>query len=175
MTEDEFWIIIDGSNLERHTGLDLQCILSRLDDSEIVSFENILHMLIARAGIFRLLAACFVIESYVSDDSFKNFRAWLVSKGKSKYAAAIDDTESIADWLEVDEIEDIDGSEILSAAQGAFATYGPVEEFYGRILRLNDPVIQQDWPESKEEYKSLYPRIVEKFWDQERINELHAD
>jgi hypothetical protein len=175
MIERNFWIIIEESSLRRQSGFDLQDILSKLSKSEIVAFENNLQMLIARAGVFRLLAACFVIESYVSDDSFRNFRAWLVSKGKSKYEAAIEDPESIADWLEIDEIEDIDGSELFSAAQNAYMTYGPVEEFHRRILQLNDPVIKQDWPESKNEFKSLYPRLVAKFWNQELINELHSD
>lgn len=30
-----------------------------------------------------------------------------------------------------------------------------------------------NWPETKEAYAQIFPKTVEKFWDQERIDALH--
>ena len=175
MTEGVFWEMIEKACSRGKTVANLRAALRTLDPQEIISFNDILSRKVADAGTFPVLAACFVIESYASDDSFRGFRAWLVSHGHDRYAAAINDPESIADWLERDDAENIDGEPMLLVAQNSYQAHGSDEEFYDQITNVLDPDIQQDWPETKSEYRQRFPRLVDKFWNQQRISELHSD
>jgi hypothetical protein len=120
-----------------------------------------------------LLAANFIIQSYVSDDVFEDFRAWLVSHGRERFEAAVSDPESICDWLERSEVDDIRGETMLLVAQRAYEAHGDEEEFAARIVHPRTPKLKQDWPENADGYRKRWPRLVEKFWNLERIRELH--
>jgi len=48
-------------------------------------------------------------------------------------------------------------------------------DFLDRITFVPDPKIVQDWPESKAKFSKKWPKLVDKFWDQGKIKEMHAD
>lgn len=62
---------------------------------------------------------------------------------------------------------------MLLVAQHAYEEYGDAEEFFARIVYPREPKLKQDWPANAEGYKKRWPRLVEKFWNLERIRELH--
>jgi len=129
---------------------------------------------VADACTFPVLAANFVIESFVSDDGFKNFRAWFVSNGLERFTNAIKNPESIADWLQKEDVDEIDGESMLEVAQDVYEELFE-DDFLDRITFIPDPKMKQDWPDSKSEYRKKWPRLVDKFWNQERIREMHTD
>ena len=84
--------------------------------------------------------------------------------------------ETIADWLSEVEADEIDGQEILYVADEAYLELGgKEEEFYKSIIFPPEPNIDMPWPEDKNEFQLKYPKLVAKFWNQERIKELHSD
>src|SRR5262249_8869697 len=137
MTEDRFWGLIDEARSARNVCLALTTALKKLSAEEIIAFENTLRRKLAKAYVFPVLAANFIIESYVSDDVFENFCAFLVSQGRQRFKAALSNPESICDWLERkgvwskagDNAVDRQGEKMLFVAQNAYARYGDEEDF----------------------------------------------
>lgn len=176
MNDSQFWKYIDQALGSDNFVDNLKRMLCDLGADEVISFKNILLQKLVDAYVFPLLAANFVISSYVSDDGFKAFRAWLVSKGKSTFEKAINNPESIADWLGKDEVDEIDGEEFLFLADEAYAELGGDEDdFYKKVHFPSDPDISMTWPDNKAEYQRQYPKLVAKFWNQQRIQDLHSD
>lgn len=175
MNEDRFWELIENSQVSDDPYEHLTESLRAAPADDIVAYQNILREKIAEACTFPILAANFVIQSYVSDDVFEDFRAWLVSKGRERFENAVSNPETIASWLERDEVDDIDGATMLLLAETAFAEYWDEDQFFERIEYPSGPNIEEDWPDTKAEYRERYPALVDKFWNQERISELHAD
>lgn len=173
MNEEQFWLCIErASDSDDFLG-NLRGSLSGQKPEDVIMFKNILLEKMVEAYIFPLLEANFVISSYVSDDGFKEFRAWLVSKGLSKFSSAIDSPETIADWLSVDEVEGIDGGGFYYLADEVYEEISG-EEIYSKVTCPAEPNIAMDWPGSKSEYQQRYPKLVAKFWNYERIRELHT-
>lgn len=140
----------------------------------IVRFGTILHRLLARAYTFELLAANFIIQSYVSDDVFEDFRAWLIAQGRERFEAALADPETIADFLEPDRVMDLGGEAILLAPSRAYAATYEDEEGYDRdLVRTPEPPLEQRWPDTSAGFRAMYPRLYDRFWNKERIRQLH--
>ncbi|MFL7023528.1 DUF4240 domain-containing protein [Enterovibrio norvegicus] len=174
MEKDEFWNIIEISNMDNNMEENLLSHLKKLETSEIIEFQNIFLDLMAESYKFELLEVNFVISSYVSDDVFNEFRGWLISNGFSRYDKALEDPETIAEWLKQNEIEEIHDCKIHQVAEEAFlAVGGSHENFFDSLIYPENPEITVDWPESKKEFSDKYPKIVSSFWNQELINELH--
>jgi hypothetical protein len=173
MKEDRFWKLIAEAQQKDNF---LVALTAKLEDSpadDIVGFQNTLQRKLVDACTFPLLAANFIIQSYVSDDVFEEFRAWIVSNGRERFEASISDPESICDLLERSEVDAIDGASMLLVAQRAYEEYGDDEEFFARIVYPREPKLKQDWPENADGYKKRWPRLVDKFWNLERIREFH--
>src|SRR5262245_14250980 len=116
MAAGRFWKLVEAARRADDFVLALSSVLEKLPADEIIGFQTTLHQYLARAYRFPLLAANFIIQSYVSDDVFEDFRAWLVSQGRERYVAAVADPESICDWLERSAVDGIDGQSVLLAA-----------------------------------------------------------
>lgn len=176
MQEQDFWSIIADALQEDDIYDHIKLVLSSMSRDEIVSFQNILSRKISAACTFPLLAANFVIASYVSDDGFRDFRAWLVSQGAEKFNKAVIDPESIADWLDKSVVNEIDGGPMMSVAHDAYGqAYGDEDDFFQKVSFEPDPKMVQKWPKNKTDYRSKYPQLVEKYWNDERIREMHSD
>ena len=176
MTDQGFWMLIDDASRARDPYIALRSALCALGREEIAAFHNIFLAKLAEAYTFPLLEANFVISSYVSDELFLDFRAWLVSTGSAKYRSALANPESISDWLDKAAVDDLTGDWMLVVAEDAFIESGGTEEeFFHAICETPDPEIVTDWPASKEDYRRKYPKLVEKFWNQERIRLMHSD
>ena len=168
MNEEKFWEIIKGGEIEI-----IRSGLSCLNEGEILAFHHLLTKMISKACNFPLLAANFTIESYVSDDGFREFRAWLISQGEDRFYRAIKDPESITEWLDKDEIDEIDGEPMLWVAEEVYTDICGNDDFYEKVVIVSDPEIEQDWPDDKNAYRNKWPKLVDKYWNAERINEMH--
>ncbi|HRX85741.1 MAG TPA: DUF4240 domain-containing protein [Phycisphaerae bacterium] len=175
MTDDRFWRLIDEARARGSVAEHLPRLLLELNADEVVAFASMLSGKIANAGSFPLLAANFVIASYVSDEGFRSFRAWLVSQGRARYENAIRDPQTIADWLDIDEVDDTAEDPVGEAVCIAYMRHGDPDELHARTAHAADPDRPLDWPENKLEYRRRFPQLVDKFWNQQRINELHSD
>ena len=175
MNEKQFWQHIEESANSDDFFESLKTKLCSQGLAEITSFENHLLSKLVEAYKFPLLSANFVISSYVSDEGFKDFRAWLISQGETKFNDALNNPESIVNWLSKEDIELIDGEELIIAAEESYLELGGDEEdFFNSLNYPKEPDIEMNWPENKEEFEKFYPLLVRKFWDQEKIEEMHS-
>jgi hypothetical protein len=175
LAEDRFWSLIESARPARSVSTALTVALKKLSAAEIIGFENTFRRKLADAYVFPLLAANFVIGSYVSDDVFEDFRAWLISQGRQRFKAALSDPESICDWLDRKDVDRVDmvGESMLFIAQNAYKPYGDGDKFYAETDYPRQPPLKQQWPNSKAEFRKRYPRLVDKFWNQSRIGKYH--
>jgi hypothetical protein len=113
MNEDQFWEIVESTkaaadgSYKAHAA-NLLSHLGTLEPKEIEAFEQIFDQLTDRAYSWDLGGAAFLIRGGCSDDSFSDFRRWLISMGRTVYERALADPESLAD-LELGADADVDG------------------------------------------------------------------
>jgi hypothetical protein len=177
----DFWTLVertraasDGTDAG-HAAL-LEQSLAGLGKQACIDFENRLNELIAALCTFEVLAANFIIQSYLSDDGFMDFRAWLVAQGRARYEDAKRDVSSIAGWLEREAVDAMDGARFLMVGLDAYTALGGDEDdYYDAISFPNEADFDEDWPDDVEGFHARWPALYEKFWNQERIDELHPD
>lgn len=84
----------------REDGALAECVVDvlaeRLTAREILEFDALATDLTHQADTPELVAAMFLVEGYVSDDTFMDFRDGLILLGRSTYEAAITDPDSLA-------------------------------------------------------------------------------
>lgn len=180
MDEASFWELVDRSVELCEPGSDgqykwLSEQLKVLPVEEIIQFENRLNELKAKCCTFPVLAANFIMQSYVSDDVFEDFRLWLISNGKARFYAALGNPDSIADFCDVeDPVVEINGEGLLYVAGRAYREKTGNDDFVDRAESVPDPDIDEEWPDKKEGFEELMPKLYRKFWNQERVDEMHG-
>jgi hypothetical protein len=102
MTSDQFWQVIEASKASSQGNQDAQvealaAQLSALKPAEIAEFERRFVEQVDRAYHWDLCGAAYVIRGGCSDDSFMDFRSWLISMGREVYERALKDADSLAD------------------------------------------------------------------------------
>lgn len=75
-------------------------IADRLTARELLAFDAVASALADLADIPAMEAAMFLIEGYISDDSFMDFRDGLILLGREVFEAAIADPDSLAEHLQ---------------------------------------------------------------------------
>lgn len=102
MDKNTFWQIIDSVNSEV-SGSDLEGVLrvtqEKLEDynpQEIAAWANFLGQYRNFADTSGVFAASCILNDYMSDDGFMDFRAWLISRGKEVYLAALKNPDTLA-------------------------------------------------------------------------------
>lgn len=182
MNEDLFWELIDKARTGYENNFDQFCsaltdLLRILTIDDIILFKNILSVKINEASNFKMLMANFIIYSYTSDNVFEDFRAWLVGQGKINFYKALQNPDNICDFLEREDTEELSGESLLFVSTNAFTekTNRTEKEFNDLITFVNDSEFDINWPDSKMKYRDAMPRLFDKFWNQERINEIHKD
>lgn len=180
MEDGAFWSLIDQCRREAGDSCEaksswLQDRLVGLGKDAIVAFENHLLCQVSRASTFEHLAAHFIIQSYTSDDSFRDFQSWLVMQGKERFELAMADVSSIADWLERDQVESIDGSCFVTMCSSAYEAAGGDEDTFCESVDFCEPSdFLMPWPDNPSGFKTRWPKLHAKFWNQARVDALHA-
>jgi hypothetical protein len=131
MDDAAFWQLIadtraaSGNDTGQQSDL-LEERLSRLPAKQIVDFARIRHRLDQQAYTWSIWGAAYVIDDGCSDDCFRDFRAYLISLGRTPYEAALRNPDSLApvvqdaeqgDWENADNVapdayDSVAGSEI---------------------------------------------------------------
>ncbi len=103
MPEQEFWHIVEntcvGENRGKTQVSNLRKNLLTLDANEINGFDLTLGSLVFKSLSDKLWNAAEVILGGCGDDSFIDFRYWLISKGRSIFEKAVDDPDTLADVI----------------------------------------------------------------------------
>jgi hypothetical protein len=102
MTADQFWQIIEASRAGSRGNKDAQVAalttqLAELTPADVAEFERLFEEQANRAYHWDLWGAAYVIRGGCSDDSFADFRDWLISMGREVFERALQDADSLAD------------------------------------------------------------------------------
>jgi hypothetical protein len=130
---DTFWSLVEDTRaeaaeaapdsvVEEHVAT-LTAALEELSDDEVRGFDRQLRAARGRANRWDLWAAAYVALGGASDDSFLDFRNWLISHGRDVFERALADPDSVAD-LEWDE----DENDFGSAEEWSYAALEVLEE-----------------------------------------------
>ncbi len=179
MNEQIFWQLIDKARAANNSNFETQCVtltelLASHTADEIVAFEHILREKIEEASTWPIMAATFVVCSFISDDTYEDFRAWMVGQGKELFYKMLKDPNEVCKILTPKQAEDLGGEYMLFVAANAWLEKLNKEnedEFYELIEHPEEKVIDQQWPETKEAYRKLFPELYDTFWNEQRIQE----
>lgn len=107
MDTNAFWDLVAGTRARAVTAnpesvvaehvATLTAALEELPDDEVRSFYRELREVRARANSWDLWAAAHLALGGASDDSFLDFRNWLISHGRATYERALADPDGVAD------------------------------------------------------------------------------
>jgi hypothetical protein len=170
MNDSAFWDIIGEIPRINNNAI------CKIINNKIFEFDKTLKNKLFHSYNFPLLEVNFILLSYVSDEIFIEFRAWLILQGEEKFIDAISNPDNIGIWLNKDDIENIldDGRRLLDIPLICHLLRGGNEDdFNVNTFYKEDPCIEMNWAENKKEFRIKYPLLVDNFWNQDLINELH--
>jgi hypothetical protein len=176
VNEEEFWEVIESSGSPDKTSPDDQCekvteALAGKSKEELVSFANIHRELLCKAYTWPMLKASFIIVSYISDDVFEDFRNWVILNGKQRFYKTLEQPDIIASYINVeDPVEEVTGESLLYVCEEAWE--GDAEELEEDYVYPEAPDIDDEWP-PEEKLQQEFPKLYNKFWDEENIRTLN--
>lgn len=160
----QFWKIIEAAY--RPSGPDhfeaLKDELGRLKWFEVVAFQARFDEATAAAYTLDLWGAAYLINGGCSDDGFRDFRAWLVGRGRHPFEAALKHPDSLADILDGDPV---DGFGLDVAALRVYEAKTGMSDFYERLDRAEKdlpppPPEGDDWDfDDEAEVRKRFPRL----------------
>ncbi len=173
MTENEFWDFIADARAKAGHDLDalekqLNVQAEALSNDDLIALDGWIWFFLRKSYLTRLWAAAYLINGGCSDDGFDYFRGWLVAQGKSVFFAALENPDSladylpqIADWQPNDELEFED---MLSVASGVFKSrtgdYPPSAPNEPRPPNEDDAEFGKLWQEDDEDfYQEHFPHL----------------
>ncbi len=136
--------------------------LGQLKWFEVVEFQARFDEAVAAANRIDLWGAACLINGGCSDDGFRDFRVWLVGRGRHAYEHALRNPDSLADILDGDPV---DGFGLDAAAVRVYEQKTGMSDFYERLDRAEKdspplPPEGNDWDfEDAEEMKKRFPRL----------------
>jgi hypothetical protein len=159
-----FWKILEDSY--RPDSVDhFEALKERLEGLkwfEVVEFQARFDEAIAAANTIALWGAAHLINGGCSDDAFRDFRVWLVGRGRHPYEAALKHPDTLADILDGDPV---DGFGLDAAALRVYEEKTGMSDFYDRLDREEKDApppppegIDFDF-EDEEEMRKRYPNL----------------
>lgn len=135
----------------------IRAALSKLPKDDARAFSGLFRAMMDRAYSWPLWGAAYVINGGCGDDTFSDFRASLISRGRTAFERALADPESLA-------AEDFDEDTWFYEGYQYAVTDG-VEAAVGSAVNRESPHPDepsgQAWDEDK--VYELYPLLAEKF------------
>ena len=173
MSEDLFWEIIEKTKADDpQDQLDnLVNLLSTMTADDIFGFDYRLDKSLETSYSSDLWAAAYIICGGCSDDSFDYFRAWLVSKGRTVFEAAVENPDSLIDFLaDADESDFPENEEILYAALDAYEEVTGKDDFYEVLDTFDDNFsileIELTWDEDdSKSLEAVCPKLFERYYE----------
>lgn len=134
--------------------------LAKRSVKEIVMFDYLFNQHYYKSYNSDLWAAAYIVMGGCSDNSFEEFRAWLLYQGRDVYEAAIRDPLSLLPYFELLEQQELVPllEELLFVASLAYEekTGSDDDEYYAIYEQLSgddyvEPELELDWDDENEE------------------------
>ena len=162
MYEAKFWEIIQNTHEKSDGDMDEKCellrdALARLSRQDAVDFSRLFDAMMDRAYSWPLWGAAYVINGGCGDDTFSDFRASLISRGRKAYESALADPESMAGEDFDEDAWFYEGYQ-YAVTDGVTAAAGSMPE-----REKPHPAEPSGDPWSEDEVFDLYPKLSAKF------------
>ncbi|WP_062211768.1 DUF4240 domain-containing protein [Streptomyces sp. NBRC 109706] len=137
MDETEFWALIDrtreaaGRDPDLHAELLVERLVE-LDPETVHDFARHFEARFSRAYRWDLRGAALVLLGGADENTFENFRCWLIAQGRRLFEGALADPDDLAELLPTFD-ETVDGE----AEEVGYAAFDAYERLTG--LELPDP------------------------------------
>ena len=165
MEEDQFWNILSTSISKSNDDYEMQQEalrneLQKLSPLDILKFDNKFRILRGTINTWDFWAAAYIMNGGCSDDSFLDFRGWLIGQGKTTYYNALKDINSLTrltnfnngDWEGLGYI----ASEVFEEM---------TEEEIPMGITENTETTGTEWDEEGDDLKNRYPKLWETYGD----------
>ncbi|MBS1560226.1 MAG: DUF4240 domain-containing protein [Bacteroidetes bacterium] len=167
MDEEVFWNIIKSSKDKSKSDYELQIEelaneLRQLTPDEIVLFGNSFRFFRGQANTWELWGAIYVIQGGCGDDSFNDFREWVIGQGKDFYYKTINDPESLVE-VPTDEIVEVEWEGLGYVPTTVF------QELTGQEMPCpfeeNYDTTGIEWEEESDDLRRMFPVLYAKYSD----------
>lgn len=168
MTNAEFWAIIDGAakKAKGDNQVFLGAVTERLGEEpaeRLLGFQAELAAEINRAYRWDLWDAASVMLGGCGDDHFEYFRAWLVSRGKAVFEAALNNPDSLASISIDDPVEECECEFLLPVAMEAYEEQTELDDFNDRVPSTTSFDQPQGTACDKHGLPKQYPKLWKKY------------
>jgi Protein of unknown function (DUF4240) len=165
MDEDQFWKIIrttkDNSNGDfEEQQEELAKELRKLTPDDIILFGNRFRYFRGQANTWELWGAIYIIHGGCSDDSFNDFREWVIGQGKDFYYKTIKDPESLVEF-DTDTMDEIEWEGLGYVPSTVFEEMTGQEMPYPFKEQIETTGIE--WAEEGDDLKNMFPKLCAKF------------
>ena len=163
MESEKFWELIEATKLKSKGDYEkqqheLEKELLKLSAVDILEFDNRFRTLRGEIYKWDFWAAAYLINGGCSDDSFSDFRGWLIGQGKTIYENAVSDIETLSNLTETNDGNWEGLSYIPSDAYkkktGNTMPQGILENF---------EITGEEWEEDENDLKNKFPNLWAKF------------
>lgn len=167
MDEDQFWEIIqttknNSSGDFEEQQEELAKELRKLTPDDIILFGNRFRYFRGQANTWELWGAIYIIHGGCGDDSFNDFREWVIGQGKDFYYRTINNPDTLVD-VDTDKIEDVEWEGLGYVPATVF------EEITGQEMpypyQEKSETTGNEWEEDSEDLKQMFPRLAAKYSD----------
>ncbi|KAF2331905.1 DUF4240 domain-containing protein [Flavobacterium daemonense] len=165
MEEDLFWKIIQktknssGGNFEEQQE-ELANELRKLTANELILFGNSFRNFRGQANTWELWGAIYIIHGGCSDDSFNDFREWVIAQGKDFYYTTLHNPESLAE-IETHLIEEFDWEGFGYLPGIIFEELTDQKMPYP--FQENHITTGKEWNEDGNDLKHMFPKLYAKY------------
>lgn len=165
MDEDQFWRIMQTAKDNAKGDYEQQQEelaneLRKLTADEIILFGNRFRYFKGQANTWELWGAIYIIHGGCGDDSFNDFREWVIGQGKDFYYKTVSDPETLVE-VETTEIEDVDWEGLGYVASAVFEELTGEEMPYPYRAKLE--TTGKEWDEESDDLKQMFPKLASKY------------
>jgi hypothetical protein len=163
--DDAFWAVVEqarrdaGDDAPESVAEAITAVLVERGTAETVAFDSAFHRVSGQGYSFALWGAAYLLNGGCGDDGFDYFRAWLVTRGRAVFEAAVADPDSLAAVVDGDDLDGLECEDALGAAWDAH------QQLTGRDLPTTPgglalPDLGEDWDfDDDAEMRRRYPRL----------------
>ena len=102
MNIDEFWEIVERGRKSQSPHTVVEAELRKLPAEEVASYQAHFDERFFLADKWQIWNAAYLHMGGCSDDSFMDFRYWLISRGKDLYTKILNDPDSLVEVADLD-------------------------------------------------------------------------
>lgn len=160
MDEDKFWLIIastkkkSNGNYERQQE-ELKRELLKLEPIEILKFDNRFRTFRGNAYKWDLWGAAYIMNGGCSDDSFSDFRGWLIAQGKEIFFNALTNPETLVDLSHDMDNDDWEGLSYVATTSFEEKTGNEIPNG----IREKFEITGEEWEEDGDDLKNRFPKL----------------